>query len=219
MSDRSEATSAEDVAASFHLANRAGYNYVHLRQWELFEKSLANLWTPDHPDGVSVELAVEKSSRLILSSDRVQSQPELSRERPHAQRGCRVLYIGRNLAVAPVHHLTYGSGPKGSPRLIRQALASYLNSSFQPHRAVRHEDILVLSGVTSVIDSLAWSICDEGEGIIIPQLTWPPYIVQEIWAKMLDDKSFTENFLMVNRQRLGDQYAFATRFLDEHGIA
>ncbi|KAL2190425.1 hypothetical protein L209DRAFT_671160, partial [Thermothelomyces heterothallicus CBS 203.75] len=47
----------------------------------------------------------------------------------------------------------------------------------------------------------------------------PPYIVQEIWAKTLDDKSFTENFLMVNRQRLADQYVFATRFLDEHGIA
>ncbi|KAL2170440.1 hypothetical protein VTG60DRAFT_4820 [Thermothelomyces hinnuleus] len=84
-------------------------------------------------------------------------------------------YIGRNLAVAPVHHLTYGSGPKGSPRL-RQALASYLNSSFQPHRAVRHEDILVLSGVTSVIDSLAWSICDEGEGIIIPQPFYTSFV-------------------------------------------
>ncbi|KAL2190426.1 hypothetical protein L209DRAFT_178537 [Thermothelomyces heterothallicus CBS 203.75] len=107
-SDRSEATSAEEVAASFHPANRAGYNYVHLRQWELVEKSLANPWTPDHPDGVSVELAVEKSSRLILSSDRVQSQPELSRERPHhAQRGCRVHREKSSCRTCPPSHVWF----------------------------------------------------------------------------------------------------------------
>jgi len=71
------------------------------------------------------------------------------------------------LTVDPVRHLTYGSGPKGSPRLI-QALATFLNSNFQPREDVRHEDILIMAGVTSVIDSLAWAICNEGEGIIVP---------------------------------------------------
>jgi len=71
------------------------------------------------------------------------------------------------LVVDPVKHLSYGSGPKGSPRL-RQALASFINTSFQPREAVRHEDILILPGVTSVIDSLAWALCNEGEGIIVP---------------------------------------------------
>jgi aspartate/methionine/tyrosine aminotransferase len=74
---------------------------------------------------------------------------------------------GNQLAVDPVHHLTYGSGPKGSPRL-RQALATFLNSNFQPREDVRHEDILIMAGVTSIIDSLAWAICNEGEGIIVP---------------------------------------------------
>jgi aspartate/methionine/tyrosine aminotransferase len=71
-------------------------------------------------------------------------------------------------AVDPANHLSYGSGPKGSPRL-RKALASFLNANFDPREAVRHEDILVLPGVTSFIDCLTWSFCNEGEGIIIPQ--------------------------------------------------
>ncbi|KAK4044056.1 putative aminotransferase [Parachaetomium inaequale] len=303
-----------------------------------------------------------------------------------------VEFIGKNAAVDPVHHLSYGSGPKGSPRL-RHALASFLNSNFQPREPVRQEDILVLPGVTSVIDSLAWSICNEGEGIIVPQpfymgfavdiptraravivpalfqslegykgfddvfdpgmnvkaleealrgaeekgtkvravlltnphnplgrcyasaletpaeaikeiasfcgrhklhlisdeiyansvfekpqapgpvpftsvlsldladridsqlvhvaygaskdfcanglrlgmlhtrnqgllaavagtsmLAWPPYMIQEMWAKMLEDEDYTQNFLATNKQRLAEQYAFATQFLDEHGI-
>ena len=52
MSDRSGVMSTEDAASAFQLANRAGHNYVHLRQWEFFEKSLVNPWTADCPDGV-----------------------------------------------------------------------------------------------------------------------------------------------------------------------
>jgi hypothetical protein len=44
--------SVEEVASSFHIADRAAHNYVHQRQWSVFEKSLANPWTPDCPDGV-----------------------------------------------------------------------------------------------------------------------------------------------------------------------
>ncbi|KAK4244483.1 putative aminotransferase [Corynascus novoguineensis] len=281
--------------------------------------------------------------------------------------------IEKSAAVEPVHHLTYGLGPKGSPRL-RLALASYLNRSFQPREAVQHEDILVLPGVTSVIDNLTWSICNEGQGILIPQpfysnffvdiatraraviipalfqslegykgfddifdpnmnrkafeealqgaeekgirirapvetikeiasfcgrhglhlisdeiyaksvfvnprapspvpftsvlaldltdridshlvhvaygaskdfcanglrlgmlhtrnqgllaviagtsmLAWPPYIIQDVWAKMLEDENYTNRFLETNQRLMAIQYASATRFLDDHGIA
>jgi len=44
--------SAEDVASSFLIAERAAHNYVHMRQWEFFEKSLTNPWTSDCPEGV-----------------------------------------------------------------------------------------------------------------------------------------------------------------------
>ncbi|KAL2267249.1 hypothetical protein VTJ83DRAFT_4526 [Remersonia thermophila] len=139
-------TSAKDAASSFHIADRAGHNFVHMRQWEGFEKSLANPWTPDTPDGL-VNLGVAENALMHREV---------------------VEFMAKNTAVNPISHLTYGSGPKGSPRL-RQALASFLNSGFQPREPVRGEDILVLTGVTSVVDNLAWAILNEGEGIIIPQ--------------------------------------------------
>lgn len=49
-------------------------------------------------------------------------------------------------------------------------------------------------------------------------LAWPPYIIQDIWASILEDEAFTQNFLATNQQRLAEQYAFTTRFLDEHEI-
>ncbi|KAH6856082.1 pyridoxal phosphate-dependent transferase [Chaetomium sp. MPI-CAGE-AT-0009] len=89
-------------------------------------------------------------------------------------RGEVVKSMNKSTTVDPVLHFTYGSGPKGSPRL-RQSLASFLNSNVRPREPVRQEDILILTGMTGVIDSLAWSICNEGEGIIIPQPFYPGF--------------------------------------------
>jgi hypothetical protein len=49
-------------------------------------------------------------------------------------------------------------------------------------------------------------------------LVWPPYMIQEIWTKMLEDEDYTRNFLATNQKRLAEQHAFATQFLDDHGI-
>ncbi|KAK0744926.1 putative aminotransferase class I and II family protein [Apiosordaria backusii] len=79
-----------------------------------------------------------------------------------------VKFVEENTKVDPVSQLTYGSGPRGSPRL-RRALAGFLNGKFSPLEPVNDDDIIVMAGVTPVIDALAWALCDEGEGIIIPQ--------------------------------------------------
>jgi len=50
-------------------------------------------------------------------------------------------------------------------------------------------------------------------------LAWPPYIIQDVWAKMLEDENYTNRFLETNQRLMAVQYASATRFLDEHGIA
>jgi hypothetical protein len=49
-------------------------------------------------------------------------------------------------------------------------------------------------------------------------LAWPPYLIQELWATMLEDGEYTNDFFAKNQQRLAEQYAFATRFLDENKI-
>lgn len=45
---------------------------------------------------------------------------------------------------------------------------SFFNSKFQAWKPVLETEILILPGVVAVIDALAWSICNDGEGIIVP---------------------------------------------------
>jgi hypothetical protein len=49
-------------------------------------------------------------------------------------------------------------------------------------------------------------------------LAWPPYIIQDLWASMLENEDFTKNFFAKNQQGLAEQHALATRLLDGHGI-
>lgn len=72
------------------------------------------------------------------------------------------------IAVSPVEHLTYSTGPRGSRRL-RMAASSLLNKHFQSRSVINYQDIMVTPGCASAIDAIAFSICDEGEGILIPQ--------------------------------------------------
>ena len=48
-------------------------------------------------------------------------------------------------------------------------MANIFNVQFRAHEAVVEEEILVLSGVISVLDSLTWAVCNEGDGIIVPR--------------------------------------------------
>ncbi len=80
----------------------------------------------------------------------------------------------RQISVERIQHLTYGQGPRGSTRL-RKAVASFINTEFGARDAVTYDQIIVMSGVTSIIDSIAWSICNEGDGILIPQPFYTGY--------------------------------------------
>jgi aspartate/methionine/tyrosine aminotransferase len=71
------------------------------------------------------------------------------------------------VATDPNNHLGYGAGPRGSPRL-KKALASFFNSTFQAHKPVLENEVLILPRVVAVIDALAWSACNDAEGIIVP---------------------------------------------------
>jgi aspartate/methionine/tyrosine aminotransferase len=83
-------------------------------------------------------------------------------------------FIKEQLDVDRIQHLTYGQGPRGSTRL-RRAVASFFNNEFGARQPVNYEEILVMSGATSIIDALAWSICNEGDGILIPQPFYTGY--------------------------------------------
>lgn len=54
MADQPATITIEGVASSFQISARAADNYINLRDWEAFEKTLVNPWTLESPEGVYV---------------------------------------------------------------------------------------------------------------------------------------------------------------------
>jgi aspartate/methionine/tyrosine aminotransferase len=48
--------------------------------------------------------------------------------------------------------------------------------------------------------------------------SWTPYIVQDIWASMLEDEEFRGRFLGKSHRLTEESYTFTTAFLDKQGI-
>ncbi|KAI5925267.1 aminotransferase GliI-like protein [Camillea tinctor] len=63
--------------------------------------------------------------------------------------------------------LNWPHGFWGEARLLT-ALCSLFGAYFAPFRPVENKDIVLTAGAAGALDSLAWSICDPGEGILIP---------------------------------------------------
>lgn len=78
------------------------------------------------------------------------------------------------MSVDRVQHLTYGQGPRGSTRL-RKAVAAFMTEEFGARDAVAYDQVLVMSGVSSVAEGLTWSICNDGDGILVPQPLYTGY--------------------------------------------
>ncbi|KAF2683380.1 PLP-dependent transferase [Lentithecium fluviatile CBS 122367] len=129
----------------FGLSQRAAHNSVQVSPWNAVESVMANLWATDKPDGL-VFLGVAENTLL------------------HQQVAARA---NKNAAVNTSDHLSYGVGPRASPRL-KKALVPFFNSEFRPSEPVLQKELLVLPGVAAAIDALTWAICNESEGIITP---------------------------------------------------
>ena len=70
--------------------------------------------------------------------------------------------------MQPINHLTYSTGPSGSRRL-RSTAAEFLNNDLGAIQTITADDIFVTPGLASAIDGLAWSICEDGDGILVPR--------------------------------------------------
>ncbi|KAI8689456.1 Aminotran-1-2 domain-containing protein [Fusarium sp. Ph1] len=77
-------------------------------------------------------------------------------------------FITKQLSVLPSNHLTYSTGPRGSRRL-RKAVSGFLTDEFHSREPITLDDIFVTPGLTSAIDAITWSICEEGDGTLIPR--------------------------------------------------
>lgn len=72
--------------------------------------------------------------------------------------------------------MTYSTGPRGSRRL-RHAAAAFWTEEFKPSIPIGVDNIFVTPGLASAIDALTWAICDEGDGILIPQPLYNGFVI------------------------------------------
>lgn len=81
-------------------------------------------------------------------------------------------HINSHIAVTK-RDLTYGDGSVGSDRL-RGSVAKFINEHvFRPRKLLLRTDVTILAGVSSVIDCLAFCLCEAGEGILLGR---PAYV-------------------------------------------
>ncbi|KAF5581612.1 1-aminocyclopropane-1-carboxylate synthase 1 [Fusarium pseudocircinatum] len=68
-------------------------------------------------------------------------------------------------------HLSYAQGFGGDASLLASA-ADFFNTYFKPLSPVLSEHIVATPGATSCLDSLLFSICDEGDIVLVPAPYW-----------------------------------------------
>ncbi|KAH6889398.1 pyridoxal phosphate-dependent transferase [Thelonectria olida] len=149
-----ENTLAQATAANHKLSTRGACGLLYRDVWGPREKSMGNPWSPANPSGTIILRLAENS----LMHDDIKA------------------FMQEQINVHPTKHLTYSTGPRGSHRL-RRAAAEYLNDGFQPRKTVTMDNIFITPGVASAIDALAWAICNEGEGILIPLPLYNGFVV------------------------------------------
>ncbi|KAL2068315.1 hypothetical protein VTL71DRAFT_16413 [Oculimacula yallundae] len=137
----------KSAAAKYHLSRRGATNFSAGNHWAPIERALANAWNgEENPDGI-INLGIAENS---LMHEEVSS------------------YLENNFQVTPKKHLTYGTGPLGSLRL-RTALSSIFTTHFKSLSSIPPSNILPFASISALTDALTWSICEEGEGILLPQ--------------------------------------------------
>ncbi|KAF5701326.1 plp-dependent transferase [Fusarium mundagurra] len=140
-----DTASVATTAAEHHLSTRGAQGLLYRDVWGPREKSMGNPWSPNNPGGIIILRLAENS----LMHDEVGK------------------FIKEQVDVLPLNHLTYSTGPRGSHRL-RRAAAAFWMDEFKPHNPIGVDNIFITPGLSSAIDGLVWSICDEGDAILIP---------------------------------------------------
>ncbi|KAA8912726.1 putative aminotransferase [Sphaerosporella brunnea] len=126
------------------LSSRAAAKIVDNTLLEKYEALAANLYDREtNPEGI-INLGVAENALMY---------EEL------------IEFINKNLSVDDFD-CTYGTGPTGSVSL-RSGLAKLMNTYFSPATPVLPQHISMSSGVSAVLELVAWALANPGDGILI----------------------------------------------------
>lgn len=107
---------------------------------------ISNLWHPESNTDGYVSLGVAEN--VLMHSE------------------LREYITSKDLIDPQAAGFTYGSGPYGS-KVIRAAIAKFMNCHFKPANFLHADHVLVTNGVSAAIEHCAWALANPGEGILL----------------------------------------------------
>jgi 1-aminocyclopropane-1-carboxylate synthase len=108
-------------------------------------RALANPYhESENPDGI-ISLGIAEN--MLMSSEMAE-------------------FLSKNLKIT-TNLFGYGASSPGLPSLIRGILNLYNSEPFKPVVPVTKNHIYPSSGCTTLLDQLSWTLCDEGDGVLI----------------------------------------------------
>ena len=75
-------------------------------------------------------------------------------------------FLNKNMKITP-NLFGYNASSPGLPSLFEGLLKLYNNDPFNPAVPVTTDHIYVSSGCTSLLDQFSWTLCNEGDGVLI----------------------------------------------------
>ena len=113
--------------------------------YDSFARALRNAYHPrDNPDGI-ISLGIAENT--IMYDDLAE-------------------FLDKNLKITP-DILGYGAVAPGLPSLFQGLLKLYNAQPFNPVIPVKPEHMYFTAGCTALLDQLFYSLCDEGDGVLI----------------------------------------------------
>jgi len=75
-------------------------------------------------------------------------------------------FLSKNMKITS-NLFGYGASSPGLPSLIDGLLQLYNKEPFNPVVPVTKKHLYVSSGCTTLLDQISWTLCDEGDGVLI----------------------------------------------------
>lgn len=158
---------------------------------DVFIRAMPDLWSPDNRDGwIAVVVAENKLSGNKMFLDRMLAAP------------------------APDQSVMNYGNMKGAFQ-CQKAICDLMNRTFVPRVSLTPQNLCIMSGCTSIIDSLVYCICNQGEGVLIPQ---PSYAAFDNDLKARAHVIPVEFHLEEKQDNIGDQLRSAVDKSREKGV-
>src|SRR5947207_11138744 len=85
-------------------------------------------------------------------------------------------FLDQNMKITP-DLLGYGAVIPGLPSLFQGLLRLYNSAPFNPVIPVEQSHLELTGGCSALLDNLFWSLCDEGDGVLIGKPLYGGFII------------------------------------------